>query len=749
MKFAKTLFLALMTSISVMAQKSPIDYVNPFIGTTNFGTTNPGALCPNGLMSATPFNVMGSDLNTYDKDKRWWSTPYSADNIYLTGFSHVNLSGVGCPDMGALLIMPTLADSVNVNYDQYGSEFSQQKATPGYYSCYLDKYGIRTEVTATPRTAIHRFTYPKGRGHVLLNLGESLSNETGAMVKRTAENEVVGTKLLGTFCYYNLQGVFPIYFVMRVEKAGMDKGYWKYQRPMTGSEADWDPTHSTRKIYKEYAKELAGDDVGAWFSFDTQENEQVEVRIGVSFVSIENARENLEKEQGSRHFDEIHAAARKEWESALNKIQVEGGTEEQKSVFYTALYHLLVHPNVLQDVNGQYPAMESDKILKTDTGEDRYTVYSLWDTYRNVHQFLTLVYPDKQEDMLRTMLNMYRESGWLPRWELYGRETRTMEGDPALPVIVDSYLKGLCPYDAEEVYQAMRKHAFTPSKENPLRPDNDDYMKHGFIHLENKYDNSVCHALEYYVADYALALMAEKLGHTEDAKILKKRAKGYTNYFNKQYGCLCPILPNGKFYSPFNPLQGVNFEACPGFHEGTAWNYSFALPHDVPGMIKMYGGDKKFTESLTKVFTEQYYDPTNEPDIVYPYLFSHVKGEEWRTQELTRALLQKHFTTKADGLPGNDDTGTMSTWALFSMMGFYPHCPGVPEYTLTAPVFDKVTIKLDPKYYKQSELVITADGAADIRTHIKSMTLGGKPLKKYVVTHDELLKAGTLHFDMK
>ena len=216
MKFAKTLFLALMTSISVMAQKSPIDYVNPFIGTTNFGTTNPGALCPNGLMSATPFNVMGSDLNTYDKDKRWWSTPYSADNIYLTGFSHVNLSGVGCPDMGALLIMPTLADSVNVNYDQYGSEFSQQKATPGYYSCYLDKYGIRTEVTATPRTAIHRFTYPKGRGHVLLNLGESLSNETGAMVKRTAENEVVGTKLLGTFCYYNLQGVFPIYFVMRV-----------------------------------------------------------------------------------------------------------------------------------------------------------------------------------------------------------------------------------------------------------------------------------------------------------------------------------------------------------------------------------------------------------------------------------------------------------------------------------------------------------------------------------------------------
>ncbi|MGN1259688.1 MAG: glycoside hydrolase family 92 protein, partial [Alloprevotella sp.] len=200
-------------AMTATAQKAPADYVNPFVGTTNFGTTNPGAVCPGGLMSATPFNVMGSDLNKYDKDKRWWSTPYSADNVYLTGFSHVNLSGVGCPDMGALLLMPTTGDSLEVNYDRYGSVMSAQQAAPGYYSCFLDKYGIRTEVTATPRTAIHRFTFPKGRAHVLLNLGEALSNETGAMVRRTGEGEVEGMKLLGTFCYYNLQGVFPIYFV--------------------------------------------------------------------------------------------------------------------------------------------------------------------------------------------------------------------------------------------------------------------------------------------------------------------------------------------------------------------------------------------------------------------------------------------------------------------------------------------------------------------------------------------------------
>ena len=291
-----TLVLSLF-ALAATAQKSPVDYVNPFVGTTNFGTTNPGAVCPNGLMSATPFNVMGSDLNKYDKDKRWWACPYTAENVYLTGFSHVNLSGVGCPDLSALLLMPTTGDSLNVNYEQYGSVMSHEVAQPGYYSCQLDKYGIRTEVTATPRTALHRFTFPKGRSHVLMNLGEALSNETGGMLRRVSDNEVEGVRLLGTFCYYNQQGVFPLYFVMRVEKQGMQQGYWKFQRPMVGDEADWDPTQGTRKVYKEYAKEIAGDDVGAWFSFDTTEGEQVLVRIGVSFVSIENARLNLETEQ--------------------------------------------------------------------------------------------------------------------------------------------------------------------------------------------------------------------------------------------------------------------------------------------------------------------------------------------------------------------------------------------------------------------------------------------------------------------
>ena len=473
----------------------------------------------------------------------------------------------------------------------------------------------------------------------------------------SAPNEIEGSKLLGTFCYDARQAVFPIYFVMRVERAGTTSGYWKYQRPKMGIEAQWDPDNARYKLYTAYRKEMSGDDIGAWFSFDTHEGEQVVVRMGVSFVSIENARENLEAEQHGRSFDELRTEARKRWNDDLGRIRVEGGSEEQRRVFYTALYHLLIHPNVLNDVNGQYPAMESSEI-RTTKG-NRYTVFSLWDTYRNVHQLLTLVYPERQRDMLNSMLGMYEEHGWLPKWELYGRETYTMEGDPSIPVIVDSWMKGLRHFDAELAYEAMRKGAVTPGSENKLRPDNDDYLRLGYIPLRSPYDNSVSHALEYYIADYALSRMAQALGKTEDARLFASRAQGYRHYFSPEYGTLRPLLPNGQFLSPFNPRQGENFEPCPGFHEGSAWNYTFYVPHDIPGLARLMGGKKAFVGKLQRVFDEGLYDPANEPDIAYPYLFSYFKGEEWRTQQLTRSLLAKHFTSKPNGLPGNEDTGTI------------------------------------------------------------------------------------------
>ena len=305
---------------------SPADYVNPFIGTTNFGTTNPGAVCPNGMMSVVPFNVMGSADNKYDKDARWWSTPYEYHNCFFTGYSHVNLSGVGCPELGSLLLMPTTGE-LNVDYKEYGSRYKDEQASPGYYTNYLTKYDVKTEVTATPRTGVTRFTFPKGKSHILLNLGEGLTNESGAMLRRVNAQEIEGVKLLGTFCY-NPQAVFPIYFVMRVNKVPLQTGYWKKQRPMTGVEAEWDPDNGKYKLYTKYGKEIAGDDIGAFFSFDTAEGEQIEVELGVSFVSIENARLNLNKEQEGKNFEQVHAEARERWNDDLSRILVEGGTQE-------------------------------------------------------------------------------------------------------------------------------------------------------------------------------------------------------------------------------------------------------------------------------------------------------------------------------------------------------------------------------------------------------------------------------------
>lgn len=731
----------LISLFTVSAQKLPVDYVNPFVGTTNYGTTNPGAICPQGMMSVTPFNVMGSSENPIDKDNRWWSTPYEYNNKYLTGFAHVNLSGVGCPELGSLLLMPTTG-KLDVDYHNYGSLYTHEEATPGYYSTLLSKYNIRCELTATPRTSIARFTFPAGENNILLNLGEGLTNETGASIRFVNDREIEGTKLMGTFCY-NPQAVFPIYFVMRINKLPAQKGYWKKMRPM-GVEAQWDSTAGKHKLYTSYTKEISGDDVGAWFTFGSAEGQTIEVSMGVSFVSIENARLNLEKEQPEgTTFESIRAEARRKWNDDLSRVRVEGGTEEQKGVFYTAMYHTLIHPNILQDVNGQYPEMEGDRILTTEG--NRYTVFSLWDTYRNVHQWMTLVYPERQMEMIHTMMGMYKEHGWFPKWELFGRETLTMEGDPALPVIVDSWMKGLRDFDINLAYEGMYKSATTPGKENLMRPDNDDYMAKGYVPMESQYDNSVSHALEYYVADYALSTLAAALGKNEEAEMFRKRAMGYKNYYCKEFGTLRPIQKDGTFYSPFDPKEGANFAPSPGFHEGNAWNYTFFVPHDIKGLSKLMGGDKKFVDKLQRVFDEGNYDPTNEPDIAYPYLFSQFKGEAWRTQKLVKELLEKHFSTKPDGIPGNDDTGTMSAWAIFSMMGFYPDCPGVPGYTFTTPTFSKITIQLDPTYFGKKELVIRTEGKGD---YIREIVVGNKKRNNFTISHQDLMNAGEIVFHL-
>ena len=735
-------FMLLGLSISA---KQKIDYVDPFIGTTNFSVCNPGAVLPHGMMSVVPFNVMGSDLNVQDKDARWWSAPYEYNNKFLTGFAHVTLSGVGCPELGTLLTMPT-SGKLDVDYHNYGSEYSDEKAFPGYYAVDLKKYGIHCEVSSTLRSSIERFTFHKGESHILLNIGDGLTNEVGGAVKRVSDTEIEGYRLLGTFCY-NSQAVFPMYFVLRVSKKPLSAGYWKKQPKMTGAEAQWDTDNGRYKLYTTYGKELAGDEIGYFFNYDCEEGEQIEVQMGVSFVSIENARENLNHEQQGFAFDKVCKAASAAWEQTLSTIDVEGGTEAQKRVFYTALYHSQIHPNIVQDVNGEYPMMERFDIGKTSS--NRYTVFSLWDTYRNVHQLETLLYPDRQLDMVRSIIDMSKEWGWMPRWELFGRETWTMEGDPAIVVVADTYLKGLRDFDIQTAYKAFLKSATTKGQDNKMRPDIDPYISKGYVPLgyfaqDFSGDNSVSHALEYYIADYALGNLATSLGHKADAKRFYKQSLGYKHYYSKESGTFRPITTDGKFLSPFNPDDGADFSNAPGFHEGSAWNYTFYVPHDVLGLAKLMGGKQKFVNKLQMVFDKNLYDPANEPDIAYPYLFSYFKGEEWRTQKEVTRLLDKYYTDKPSGIPGNDDTGTMSAWAVFSMMGIYPDCPGSPYYTITSPVFDKVTLHLDKCYYPDGDITITADRSAATGKYIKSISLGGKKLNSYRISHKELIKNRSL-----
>lgn len=729
--------------LSPSKAQDPASFVNPFIGTSNYGATFPGPIVPWGMVSVVPYNVTPHEGNDYSNTDSWCSNPYVYNNELMTGFSHVNLSGVGCPDLGSIMLMPTTGE-LKVDFNQYGTPLSDEVARPGYYSAFLDRYAIKAEATATTRTGLSRYTFPEGQSNILLDLGHGLTNESGAFMKMVSDTEVEGYKLMGTFCY-NPDAVVPVYFVVKFSKPAKKHGYWKKQPRLPGTRHQWSSTSGKFKIYDKYFRELAGDQIGAWFTFDTEKGETIEAKVGVSYVSIKNARENLNAEQSGFDFEGTVAKARDSWNKQLSKIEVEGGTKADKTKFYTALYHLLIHPNILQDVNGEYPAMESSKILKAENG-NRHTVFSLWDTYRNVHPFLTLVYPKQQTDMLRSMVDMYRESGWLPKWELYSRETHVMNGDPALIVLSDSYLRGLKDFDIETAYEAMMKSATAPGSVNFLRPDNDFYMKNHYIPFRDSFDNSVSQALEFYVADYSLAQLAKAMGKKDDYKMLYERSLGYKKYFDPAYDLLRPVEEDGSFMPGFDPMQGENFEPVHGFHEGNSWQYSFSVPHDVKGLTKLMGGKKRFVQQLEKTFRDSLFDMGNEPDMGYPFLFNYVKGEEWQTQRTVRDCVNRYFHTGPGGLPGNDDTGTMSAWLMYSMMGFYPITPGDPMYTLSSPVFDKVTIHLDDEYYANDRIVIETENNSADNIYIQKMEMGGKPLRKFFISHEELIRKGGVKF---
>ncbi|APY11536.1 alpha-mannosidase [Seonamhaeicola sp. S2-3] len=708
-------------------------FVNPFIGTSNFGTTNPGSVAVRGMANVSPFNVAGPQNLPLEKDSRWLSTPYVHENTFLTGFSHVNLSGVGCPDLGVILAMPTTGN-LETNHLNYGSTYSKESASVGYYTNTLDKYNIKVETTATTRVGVSKYHFPAGNANILLNLGLGLTNEEGAMVKVVSPYEIEGMRSVGSFCYYKPEEAYPIYFVARFSKPADTFGVWKTPRSYDGVEGKWMGYNGKNRLKENYTKEVVGDSIGAYMRYNFKTPTVVEMKVGVSYVSIENARENLEKETANKTFDAVLANTKNDWNQHLSRIEIEGGTKDDKTIFYTALYHTLIHPNTLNDSNGEYPKMRTRETLKTDG--TRYTTFSFWDTYRNLHQLMSLVYPEQQSNMIKSMLQIYDESGWLPKWELNATETTTMVGDPAGIIIADTYLKGITDFNIEKAYEAMKKSA-TQIENNALRPGLKDYIEKGYLTTNTTHSGSVSTTQEYNISDFAIAQLAKALGKQEDYKLFSKRALSYRKLYNDEFKLLRPKNEDGSWLTPYNPEHGANFVENVGFIEGNAWQYTFMVSHDTKGLINLMGGEHKFATQLENVFTKKHFDMANEPDIGYPYLFKYIKGQEYKTDALVQELLNTYFKNTPDGLPGNDDTGTMSAWAVFSMMGIYPVTPSEPSYVIFPSTFDKVTIHLNNMYYQNSKLILSKEQSRGRN----QVFVNGNTYNHHFISHDKLTKS--------
>lgn len=769
------LLLSLPATVSAQAKElptssSPSQYVNPLIGTANFGATHPGAQFPQALVSVAPFNVAfdgknadGSKLNPFEKDAAWNSRGYIFENKFLTGFSHVNLSGVGCPDLGVLLLMPTTG-KLELDAEKYGSTYQNEQASPGYYSTELTKYQTTAEVTSTLRSGRSRFTFPAGQANILLNLGLGLTNESGGSLQINSATEVEGSRTIGTFCYHSEQAR-PVYFVARFSQPAKRFGGFKKMPKYQNVEAEWVSHNHSYKPYPFYRQVLSGDDIGAYFSFDAAKSQVIEVELGVSWVSIDNARQNLDAEQYQASataapaplatekrlsFDQLRQRSVQAWNSLLSRIDIDANNTD-KTLFYTALYHSLIHPSIISDVNGDYPLMgefaAEKPLFGNNKNQPRYSVFSLWDSNRNVHPLLSLVYPELQSAMVQTMVAMSQEHGWLPKWELVGMEKSVMVGDPASVVIADTYLRGIRDFDVKTAYQAMKKAALTATN-NPLRPENVDYLQLGYVPVDDEgpFDGSVSTSLEYYLADAAISRLAAALGHTEDAALFKQKSLNYQKLFDASTGMLRPKKRNGDWHIPFNPDSGRNFEPTAGYIEGTAWNYRFYVPHDVPGLIKLLG-ENEFVRQLDLTFDSGKFDMANEPDITYPFLYNYLSlnntlsAQQAYQQSSARVkqLIQQHYHNTPAGLPGNDDTGTLSSWLVFSMLGLYPTDPGNPEYTLLSPTVKSARISLNPAYYPGKILEIQQNAAGNF-----SYSWQGTLLKTPFISHQQLVQGGVL-----
>ncbi|MEO5643610.1 MAG: GH92 family glycosyl hydrolase [Bacteroidia bacterium] len=643
-------------------------YVNPMIGTAGHGHTFPGATAPFGMVQLSPDTRV---------DGSWdGCSGYHYDDSVIYGFSHTHLSGTGCSDYGDFLFMPGNSDLMFDNDPDkkynYTSLFlhKNEHAEAGYYSVLLDKYKIKAELTASPRVGIHRYSFPS-------------SDSNWIILDLMHRDEVVNAKIK-ILSDHSIEG-------FRESKAwANDQKLYFYAE---FSESFESVPNQMRKGKWEETDSLTGKMVQVAFKFSG--TKQVIIKVALSPVSCENAKQNMQVEVPDFDFDAVHKKVVQQWNNELGKIEVKTADETKKKIFYTALYHCFIAPNLYCDVNGDYRGMDNQ--IHTDTIHPQYTVFSLWDTHRALHPLFTIIQPKRDQDFINTFIKQYKEGGLLPVWELSANETNCMIGYHAVPVIVDAWMKGLTNFDTAVAYEAMKKSAM--QDKNGLAA----YKKYGFIPAEGE-SESVSKTLEYAYDDWCIALVAKRMKRDDDYNYFMRRSQSWRNLYDPETGFFRPRL-NNSFVQPFDPGE-VNFH----FTEANAWQYSLAVQQDIPGLIKAHGGDRKFIEHLDKLFSassktsgrEQaditgligQYAQGNEPSHHVAYLYNYT-SEPWKTQEMISKICNEMYTDKPDGLCGNEDCGQMSAWYVFSSIGFYPVTPGTNEFSIGSPQFDEVIFHLE------------------------------------------------------
>ena len=692
---------------------SPSEYVNPFLGTGGHGHTYPGASLPFGMIQLSP----DTRLEGWDG----CSAYHNSDSV-IYGFSHTHLSGTGCSDYGDVLIMPVKGNVELNNYGcRSGFDKASEKAVPGYYRVDLKKPGARAELTTTLRTGMHRYTFreTKEAGIVIDLKHRDIVLES--RLKVTGPDELEGMRVSQAWAARQV-----LYFVVRFSKP-ITAYHLRSGGKMPGN-----------------ASEATGNDVKGLFSFGLKGNEPLLIKIGISAVSTDGARKNLESENPGWDFDQVAKQAMNTWNRELGKIKVEGGSKDQKTVFYTALYHAMLSPNLYMDVDGQYLGRDQKPHQAKDF--DYYTVFSLWDTYRAEHPLLTIIDQKRSNDFINTFLRQFAEGGKLPVWELSANETGCMIGYHAVPVIADAYLKGIRGFDAALALTAMKHSA--GMDELGLKY----YKSMGYV-PSDKEGESVSKTLEYAYDDWCIAQMAKALGNDSDYGVFIRRAQYYKNVFDASTGFM-RAKSNGAWFSPFDPSE-VNFN----YTEANAWQYSFYVPQDIGGLMQLLGGRDKFVARLDSMFSassktsgrEQadisgmigQYAHGNEPSHHIAYLYDYA-GIPWKTQQLMHRICDELYRNDPDGLCGNEDCGQMSAWYVFSALGFYPVVPGSGIYAIGSPVFPKVSIQLE----NGKTFIIEAKSISRDNYFISSATLNGKSYNKCYLSHADIMQGGTLSFTM-